>query len=376
MGRAVGFQSNNGIFVSRSDDGGQNWQIAGAVETNVYNDSTAEHGGMTPVPFDIIPDLAIDTFQYLPGGKTLNPNYGSLYEVWSHYYPAGQFPGEPNSTGGSQVMIAVSRDGGINWQTQLALRANTGLMETVIEDSFDSGTGPGPGAGTANWPHLAVGPEGDVYVAFFNAGDFSVFHSDDGGKTFTAADPATGLGTPFGDAIPSPIALPTENFRVQSVRAIAADPTRPGSVYAAEGFDTKDAAGIPADPGDIFFSRSADSGLTWQSEFQLDGKTTNVLNDDNGGLVAQNRPDDVVSNQAMPRLVVDAQGDVALIWYDTRRDPNDHNLDVFASISTDGGQTFSPNFRITNVSFDPDAGQFVDATGNADDYIGDTIGLA
>src|SRR5205823_5759191 len=72
----------------------------------------------------------------------------------------------------------------------------------------------------------------------------------------------------------------------------------------------------------------------------------------------------------------DAQGDVALLWYDTRRDPANHLLDVFASASSDGGRSFSRNFRLTNVSFDPDRGAFTDAAGQPDFYLGDATGLA
>ena len=71
----------------------------------------------------------------------------------------------------------------------------------------------------------------------------------------------------------------------------------------------------------------------------------------------------MISGQALPRLAVDAQGNIAVIWYDTRRDPANHLLDVFGTVSTDGGQTFSPNFRLTDQSFDADAGKFTDATG-------------
>src|SRR5205085_12359945 len=86
--------------------------------------------------------------------------------------------------------------------------------------------------------------------------------------------------------------------------------------------------------------------------------------------------DDLADGQALPRLVTDAQGDVALIWYDTRRDPAEHNLDIFGTISTDGGVTFSPNFRVTDQSFDADKGKFTDATGSDDYYLGDYLGLA
>src|SRR5262249_28466490 len=73
---------------------------------------------------------------------------------------------------------------------------------------------------------------------------------------------------------------------------------------------------------------------------------------------------------------LDPDGNVSIIWYDTRRDPADHLLDVFGTLSADGGRTFSPNFRVTDQSFDADAGKFTDATGHDNSNLGDAIGLA
>ena len=363
--RALGFQSNNGVFVSRSNDGGLDWQPAVAVAAHLYDRTN-------PVPFEIIPDLAIDTTHFLSDGKTLNPNYGNLYEVWSRYYAPGQFPGEPDASGGSQIMFAVSKDGGQSWQIQL-----NNDHQTVIEDAFDSGIGPPAGLGAVNWAHVAIGPAGDIYVSLFFLSQYAVFYSNDGGQSFVAPDPGTGQREPFGNVATAPDStLPGDQFRLQSVEAIAADPVHPGTVYAAEYRPTLDGAGNEVDPEDIIFARSTDYGATWQTTFELNGVQASLLNDDNDGQTAKGAPDDVVSGQAMPQLATDAQGDVAIIWYDTRRDPKNQRLDVFATVSTDGGQTFSPNFRITNVTFDPAAGQFVDAAGNQDFYLGDTIGLA
>ncbi len=81
--RALAFTSHNGIFVARSADGGLTWNQPVAVASHIYD-------GSDPVPFEIKPDLAIDTFATLPG-KQPNPYYGSLYVCWSRYYPAGRF---------------------------------------------------------------------------------------------------------------------------------------------------------------------------------------------------------------------------------------------------------------------------------------------
>src|SRR5262249_32342943 len=61
-------------------------------------------------------------------------------------------------------------------------------------------------------------------------------------------------------------------------------------------------------------------------------------------------------------------------WLDTRHDPANKLFDVFGAVSTDGGLTFSPNFRITDQSFDASQGALV--AGAGENYIGDSMGLA
>ena len=120
--RADGFQSTNGIFVSRSTDGGLTWGQPAAVVSHTFTGTPGTSGTTGPsgtqVPFDSGPSFSVDTFKTLPGGQP-NPYYGDLYVAWTRVYPAGQFPGDPNSQDGSDVMFSVSTDGGKSWQTQL-----------------------------------------------------------------------------------------------------------------------------------------------------------------------------------------------------------------------------------------------------------------
>src|SRR5205085_1234471 len=99
--------------------------------------------------------------------------------------------------------------------------------------------------GIVDQAHLAIGPEGDIYVTHFGGGDFAVHYSADGGASFKAPDHSTGQGLAFGvgtwSFASSP--FPNNDFRINVVRAIAADPIRPGQVYAAEAIQVADAAG-------------------------------------------------------------------------------------------------------------------------------------
>jgi hypothetical protein len=379
--RQYGFQSDNGIFVARSDDGGQTWLQPTAVVTHTYD-------GQHPVFFDIIPDLAIDTFQTLPNGQ-FNPNYGHLYVAWTRIYPSGQFPGEPDPGGGGDLMIAVSQDQGRSWTTKLEdpkvlgnnfLEKNATGPVTVIQDALNFGKGLPEGITAMDVARLTLGPEGDIYVTSFGDGDFTVHHSTDGAASFDPPNHATGYRIAFGTSETTVVAesgLFTNHFRLHSARAIVADPTRPGYVYATDNVYIQDPLGNTVDAGDIYFARSTDYGVTWQTTFHIASTPARVLNDDNGGQSATgHRTDEVSSGQAMPQIAVDAKGNIAVIWYDTRHDPANHLLDVFGTVSTDAGQTFSPNFRLTDQSFDANAGQFTDPTGNPSFYLGDAIGLA
>ena len=155
---AVVFQSNNGIFVARSDDGGTTWNAPVAVVSHLYD-------GHDPVDFEMQPSFAIDTYRTLPDGQP-NPYYGSLYETWGREYPAGQFPGEPTATGGRDIMFAVSRDRGQTWQIQLQPQPGTGILVSVIHPYGDTAGGNVEGAGGLATGRVSVGPEGDIYVSY------------------------------------------------------------------------------------------------------------------------------------------------------------------------------------------------------------------
>jgi hypothetical protein len=345
--RSYGMQANNGIFLSSSSDGGVTWGTPIAVASHTYTP------GGTQVPFDTIPDLAIDRSALLPNGQP-NPNYGRIYVTWTRWYPAGQFPSPSGvANGGSDTLIGVSQNGGAAW-SYVILRTNS------------DATSP-PGGGQANLSHVTVGPEGNVYFSLYSGGAFEVWSSSDGGRHFSGPD------LPFGTSLsvfPSSVPL-NDNFRTFPVRDIAADPTRPGTLYALEVVEVTNLNfdGRVIDGAEVEFTRSTDGGQTWS--------TPVTLNDDDGGkslAQATSLANEVISGQALPHMTVDNAGNIAVIWYDTRRDPTNHNLDVFGLSSTDGGQTFTANYRVSNASFDPSAGRFL--AGSNDFSLGDGIGLA
>ena len=359
---------------SRSDDDGLTWATPVVVSSHTYHGSDKAIAQKRP-------DIAIDSFRTLPDGKP-NPNFGNIYVVFARLYPKGQFPGELDSGGGSTAQIAVSTDDGASFEVrEPAPTVAHPAPISVIQDNTFSGEGLTEGTGNVNFVHVAVGPEGDVYVSYFDYKYFPVVHSTDAGHTFTIPDYTSDdhqVFAPYVYGYPhdfSP-AGPDARFRAPFVRAIVADPTRPGTLYAEEVVDNFDAAGTTVDNSDVFFSRSTNHGATWEAPVQLNaGVNATILNDDNNGLRSTGSDSDVAANQFFSRLAIDGNGNLASIWYDTRRDPANHKIDVFGTVSVDGGSTFSRNFRITKNSFDPNDGKFTDALGLDNYFLGDYIAL-
>lgn len=396
--RALGLQSNNGIFVVRSEDGGTTWNAPVAVASQVYQGPGNTVVTSEKVFYDTLPDIAIDTFAKLPNGSP-NPNFGNIYATWTRFYPFGQFPGDSRANrAGADIMFAVSSNGGQTWTIRQG-----GNGASLVRDPFVGGsTVTAEGGGFSTISHLAVGPEGDVYVSAFLAGFFGVFRTANAGASFTAPDSIfispTLHGLPFGGstANQSNPTLFNNDFRTISSRAIVADPVRPGRVYAAESLPVLNSTRQGRiDAGQINFAWSDDYGLTWNHVFDTAGNSSNfeeltgsqrndfrsVVNDDDSGRYLQfdsTLDDEKIAGQTMVQMGVDSQGNIVLVWFDTRRDPNSRSLDVYAATSSDGGLSFSKNFRLTHNTFDPSVGavKLTDASGNKSSFLGDYIGLA
>jgi hypothetical protein len=72
---------------------------------------------------------------------------------------------------------------------------------------------------------------------------------------------------------------------------------------------------------------------------------------------------------------VDNQGRVWAFWWDSRNDPANNILtETWAACSTDGGQTFMPNFVVTNQNFNPNVIHIFQGTQHY--YLGDYQGMS
>jgi hypothetical protein len=123
---------------------------------------------------------------------------------------------------------------------------------------------------------------------------------------------------------------------------ISVSPTDPNTVYAVWNDGRWDSqftlCGDSGKHSDIAFSRSTDGGTTWSIPRRLN--------------------DDVQGNgidQFQPSIAVRADGLIGVTWLDRRyTTESQYFYDVAYTQSTDGGLTWSPNQRVSDVSNDPD----------------------
>ncbi|MBI1747382.1 MAG: exo-alpha-sialidase [Acidobacteria bacterium] len=170
-----------------------------------------------------------------------------------------------------------------------------------------------------------IGPNGEVYVAW-NIGWPSasqrivMARSEDGGGTFTS--PVT---------IANLCAFTVPGFsrgQVPAFPSVAIDLSggpQNGRLYVAWH------SSCPSGNGDAYLSSSDDQGQTWSEPI--------VVNDDGATAL-----------QWSPSVSVDSSGNVNVVFYDRRENPGTGITNVYLAQSTDGGMTFLPNIRITDVA--------------------------
>ncbi|MEO1574580.1 MAG: proprotein convertase P-domain-containing protein, partial [Pseudomonadota bacterium] len=225
--------------------------------------------------------------------------FGRIYMVWTDFGQDGS-------------IYSIFSDDGINWSSQVRISA--------------------PGGGVQGaWPIVA--PDGTFYVAWVRLGgtiSMEVSRSTDGGVSFTqTTNPLTNAANPADPTATANCGRSALNGNVRYLASPQIAVTPNGDLHIAYPYDPDGAGG---DTIDVFYRRSLDQGDTWLPEVRI--------NDDN-----------TLTDQFFPTISAGPTGRIVITWYDRRNDESDNLLvDYYSATSEDGGATFGPNERISDVS--------------------------
>ena len=339
----------NGMFLATSVDGGQTWnrRIVGT-GNDVFGDTCCD------------PSLSFD-------------KYGNLFATWL-YNTDNTVPVGLSTDGGLTFSLLANIGAPAGLAQTKAARSERGLFRYVDQPTIISGhgevwvifnaggpmfatgaavTGLGqvgaffagevvPNTNNCTYGDISIGPDGQVMqvCTLTESGQ-------GGGKLFVNVDP-DGLGPAgFGDRVfvtdthvgGFDFIPPQPDRSVDAEPGLAWDRTggpHNGRVYLVYTFEQKN----ESDNTDIYVRYSDDNGASWSDGVRV--------NDDH-----------TVNSQFMPKISLDqTTGNLAVVWYDARSDlgtggsgdtdgvPNT-DAQFWGSFSTDGGQTFQPNFQIS-----------------------------
>jgi hypothetical protein len=303
------------FYISVLDFGNNAVNINDSSTISFYKSIDAGLSWTGPVPITSIFAPAFEDKQFITVDNSGGATDGNVYMSWTRF---------PNP---DRIVFIRSTDGAASFE------------DTVVVGPIQMSTGCGGSqidAGQFSIP--IVGANGDVHVFWqgtrldssgFCSATLSVKHvvSSDGGLTFTSED-----------NIQQVSGYTTASGGINTYSQPVVDVDRTAGAFAGNMYLCFTNLG-PEDGGrtDVDFMMSTDNALTWTSRVQLNDDANSGLND-----------------SFHPWLFVNEEGVVIVIFYDNRFDPPIYNnFDLVATYSFDGGQTFTANHRITDVSSSP-----------------------
>ncbi len=236
----------------------------------------------------------------------------NMYVTWTQFDDYGS--SSPSDV--SSILFSKSTDEGETWSP--ALKINEVDGDCIDSDNTTEGAVP------------AVGPNGEIYVAWAGPAGLVFDRSLDQGETWLDEDI-------FVDEFPEgwDYDIPGIN-RCNGLPITVCDLSggpNHGTIYI-NWTDQRNGT----DDTDVWLAKSTDGGDTWSGPIRI--------NDDPPG-----------KHQFFTWMSIDqVTGHLWFVWYD-RRNYDDNNTDVYMALSEDGGETFI-NFMVSDEPFVPWNGVF------------------
>ncbi|MFM8839795.1 MAG: T9SS type A sorting domain-containing protein [bacterium] len=273
----------NGVFFARTTDGGVTW---------TKHIPVIQHLG------DQTPDSTFEDKYYIwVDNSPTSPFANRLYIPWKRVI---------NRDSSTQIVNVYSTDNGNTWSVPVPVSDRvSGISEdTTFGQSF---------------PLTVTGAEGEVYTVwnFGPKSSIGFAKSLDGGKTFTSPR-LIQTYRPFGKAklLDEGVRHTVKGgVRAEAYPSLTCDITngpRKGWLYLSWSADS-----IP----NVYFSRSTDKGETWSKPIIVHSTETN--------------------DQFWHWISLDqTNGDLGIMYLDSRDDPNNIITNCYVSYSRDGGDTW------------------------------------
>lgn len=322
--------------------------VGGGTSSNLYLAKSTD-GGKTYGPARVVAQ-GNDDYGFLHDKQWFTIDYktGNIYFTWSAFLsqpatvPAN--PTKPTTDpvlGTDQLLFSRSRDGGTTWDPPVILYESgqrSAVPQAELEKQF-------------SMPQ--VDKDGTIYVTWRTDATKSIWltMSTNQGATWTAARPIVeDILMPCPPAVQCP--PKNSNFRVDTAPVLAVD--RSNGPNAGHLYVVYAANATQAENLEVYLVKSADKGQSWSKPARV--------NDDN-----------TTHDQFLPWVEVGSLGDVHIVFYDRRYDPENRLLDLTYVHSKDGIK-FDPNLRVTEVSSDAKFSLHQVGREFMGDYIGVTEG--
>ncbi len=329
-----GNRFNVSLLLARSTDLGNSWKTTIVRNTRGKEGEDQENAGRP------ITSLVVDTRS---GSEDI------IYVTWSRSLPNKAAPNaEP-----VRPFMAVSTDGGKAFSDPIDLTAGVFESEAIRADGLKTTT---TIAGSAPAPTTTAPPAGSRVAQPNQAANFggrdASLTVDRKGTIYVAWRAQTANITP---AVQNAIFLSksTDRGKTFTVTRVGSHSSRlrqpilrwspkgggDGTLHLVyEGATRPEVNG----DSDIFYRRSADGAKTWTDH--------RVLNDDDPAKLFA---------QGIPNMAVAPNGRLDVAWWDLRNDPGiSFGNDVYYASSTDNGDTWSKNIRVTDQLVDRRIGVF------------------
>ncbi len=342
VSKLLGNQSETSIAINRVNT---NLITIGANNLGPGSDlflSYSSNGGATWTASSFNPTACCDTWM---GADRFGNMYVSYLAGSASFNTA-----IARSTDGGASYSVIANIAGSSDHPELAIGpgAVAGTDSIYIRDSFGSGNRVISGTSTG----LGAASAFTTQTAGLGTGNFGNTAVGPGGRTaFTSISPAGGVGPASmtirydadGTGPGGYVAQSTVTTNVGGFRPITPQPSRTidaqvdldydfsGGVYNGSLYMLyTQAANTTTNDTNIVFRRSTDNGATFSNELKLN--------------------DDVsTTSQFFGRLAVDQKtGWLASVWYDARNSALNNTVELWGTISFDGGFTWASNFKISD----------------------------